>query len=1187
MITMEEKEEDDQMQCDSRLVLMKQTEELHNLNLDVIVTEDLKEIFIIEHRKVIHLHLSSKRTNALKKLIVYSTGLIKVPNLSPCIFLQVLWLADSNIKIVEGLENLIHLREINVSKNLISYFKPGLEKNENLYSVNLSANPIAKIEDISSLFVVKSLRKLNLSDPIYGTCPLAESGPFYRLMLTYWVPFLEELDGFPVDTKEKETQSEFLNKYILEYETHYEYLETVFESKRKTMLDTLYEKLEKFHSLQIEFNHCKTMEKSEFLDSQEKNLFQEIQNWRFRFNELMKEMDLSRQLEIAQCIIYYESFGKKQFVRLTDTETLRIFHELIRGFICTFNADKNVIEDVHITGVIPLCERKLYENTLEHKKMLNFFIVKNPFGVCNLLEWQQTITTMDSLPMKILSNITLSNCLIACDSEYLKSAKIPYKQFFKQEPRIAVLLGTSDVHHESDKQTFEHGVEGDFKKCKNIQTKCSDCSMYAIEFVYVHKDKYKMLRDSLRHNQTQTLSLGLGRSVNQYLVDNGLFNLTSVSLKGCNIADIGNLTEVFFNVQNLDLSYNKISSVYNIFDLFPNLLKLNVSYNQISQLRTTKIMNVLDNLEYSFHNRIIQLRSTEGSSYLEELDISWNNLSNVFDSLKNLITSMKHLKSLNMKFNPFQDIVNEEHQAEVCYHNLEYLETFNEVNNSYRKIKCDILNIDENISKHDSSLNYYHNNVILGHVTTMGLTNILRNEKSKKDFLLIKNDKVLEGVCVKSITDVKSVMITNVNLKWISIINNSLYRIDIVSSINNLKELYLSHNRLANVDFDFNLIPYLAKLDLSYNSLRNLISLRKASLPYLTYLNVSGNTFRKLNDFGHLNSIEQLYFAWNNIREELSEMKEISSLRQLKSIDITGNLLERVHNIKYFIVHNYPLIKYVNGKQITEEDKTFASQIGCRTLDYACLLKRHSKEELSKLTHLTMTNASLSKIYLDKMIVPNLKSVNLENNNIEYMFGLCDLPNLKTIRLSYNRIKGLHEDCTFLEKEDIFIKLETLFLDNNGLSNLVTFQFDKYTNLRYLFLQSNKIADLKGLENAQTLRVLILDNNDLSHIPVKIFMRLKNLDQIYLESNKIQDFEFINKMTSSPQKMYLGHNRIRDFHSLKPLKSIKRLREITLMGNHISSKVEYHSTIIQTLPQVKYLDGHSIQYVRNTQCMDA
>lgn len=1137
-----------------KLILIEQAD-LYEKRIKTL--HNLKELFVIEDRKLTNINLMS--VQKLEKLILYSNGFTKIPDVTKCKFLQVLCLANNNISNIEGLEHLIFLKELNLSQNKISFINKGLQKNINLKKLYLSANPIKYFGNITNLCRAISIRKIYFSDPLYGECPVTKNQLHYRLQIIRMMPSLEELDGFPITLQDKEVNKHFMSDFLLEYENELASLESEFKTEKEIMLKSFSTQMEMFHLLQEKYKQDMIYNTSQILEAKLKFLSNEIKIWKSRFDDLLRELSHKRLLRRTQYILRKENFHNIEFIPLQDPDSCKVFHNVLQSFICSSFSEKNFVQNINVSNVSYITAQ-IYNDMIkkEDHQHYTYFLMKSPFKVLSLAEWRETLSS--HFPFVHSLNLILTNCMISCDLECIENVKQDYMRNHRKESRIAILAGFKSEQIVLYQYKNVDGIQGhgDNTSCREFHANCDECVFYAVEFQYEFKDKYKLFRDmSLLKEDVKLPTSDKGKSIAHHLLF-PQYCLTSVTLSACNISEVGNVKEVYDHVLELDISYNKLTDINELFLVFPNLLRIDVSHNNISQLKSTKVINSL-----------------------KSLDLSWNKVSSFFEVSKFISIFMKNLKCLNIEFNPIEDVLCDEYQAAMIRESLVHFEKFNQINLSERK-NYESLEINDTLIENEVSLNLtpkdLENQLF---ISNLGLANKLLNFKNPQHLITVRQDsrKGLEGFCVKSSTSVDNISIISPNLQWIFVTDNCVSHIRIGIQLSGLQEMYLSHNRIRKIDFDLNLLPNLTKLDISYNFLHSLISFRNAKLNRLIYLNISGNFILQLNDLAHLLSIEQLYLAWNSIKEDLAVLKKINTLTQLQSIDITGNSLNNIHNIKHFIAHNFPFIMHINGERIDSENKKYASEMFNAILDLAYLLRTYTWSQLTTLTHLTLSNVSLKIIELNKNTTPNLTSVNLERNDIEYISNLCDLPNLKILRLSYNKVRGLQEINVSLDDNvKIFGKLETIFLDHNGISMLQPFYLHRYQNLKHLFLHENKIEDLKELENAAMLKVLVLDKNEISKIPVTCFSKLKYLDQLYLESNKLEDLQFTQCINSPLRKLFLSYNRIKDLRTLFHLRCLKSLRELTLLGNNISWKEEYYPTVISTLHRVHYLDGHNIQY---------
>ena len=91
----------------------------------------------------------------------------------------------------------------------------------------------------------------------------------------------------------------------------------------------------------------------------------------------------------------------------------------------------------------------------------------------------------------------------------------------------------------------------------------------------------------------------------------------------------------------------------------------------------------------------------------------------------------------------------------------------------------------------------------------------------------------------------------------------------------------------------------------------------------------------------------------------------------------------------------------------------------------------------------------------------NLRSLNLENNNLTSFSGLINLRNLKVLCLNNNKIECIFsksklssmQNLLSSQVEQVLPSLEVLHLAYNGIVDLVALQVGKILTLKALFLQ--------------------------------------------------------------------------------------------------------------------------------------
>ncbi|XP_050763199.1 amphoterin-induced protein 2 [Gymnogyps californianus] len=124
---------------------------------------------------------------------------------------------------------------------------------------------------------------------------------------------------------------------------------------------------------------------------------------------------------------------------------------------------------------------------------------------------------------------------------------------------------------------------------------------------------------------------------------------------------------------------------------------------------------------------------------------------------------------------------------------------------------------------------------------------------------------------------------------------------------------------------------------------------------------------------------------------------------------------------------------------------------------------------------------------------------------------------MKRLDLSYNRIG-------FLEPEWVpvlFEKLNTLIINHNSISSIITGSFSTTPNLKYLDLSSNSLKTLGSpvFQELRALEVLLLYNNQITQIESSAFGGLYKLQKLYLSYNLLSHF---------PLDLYAGKHKLTD-----------------------------------------------------------
>jgi len=211
----------------------------------------------------------------------------------------------------------------------------------------------------------------------------------------------------------------------------------------------------------------------------------------------------------------------------------------------------------------------------------------------------------------------------------------------------------------------------------------------------------------------------------------------------------------------------------------------------------------------------------------------------------------------------------------------------------------------------------------------------------------------------------------------------------------------------------------------------------------------------------------------------------------------------------------------------------------------------------------------------------NLKSLNLEHNNLTNFGGIIHLVNLKVLCLNYNHIESILPKkatnspmkCADVETLPTLLhKLEVLHLAYNGISNLAALQLGRLSMLKALFLQGNEIVKVEGFEGLNELKELVLDRNKIKCFQENSFCSLWKLVEFHVEENRLRDLSYIEDLKSI-RRLYIGLNRLQDTCELEKLHCLNSLFELSVIGNPFAKRFTHRMLLIFRQPSLLMIDG--------------
>ncbi|KAI6657936.1 hypothetical protein LOD99_15654 [Oopsacas minuta] len=254
-------------------------------------------------------------------------------------------------------------------------------------------------------------------------------------------------------------------------------------------------------------------------------------------------------------------------------------------------------------------------------------------------------------------------------------------------------------------------------------------------------------------------------------------------------------------------------------------------------------------------------------------------------------------------------------------------------------------------------------------------------------------------------------------------------------------------------------------------------------------------------------------------------------------------------------------------------------------LALSTIAERIGHSNFSNIRELSLVNQSIKSFDLDPIeSLDNLRSLNLENNQLTSLEGLLELNRLRILCVNSNKITSLHSTHDDVQYP-VLTNLHVLQLASNTIANLGPLQLHRFPSLKALFLQNNDISSLEGLEELPSLIELVLDRNKIKYIAEKDIASLKNILELHLEENRLRYLPDLSALVSL-HRLFLGNNRILDLKELVKLTDLTLLIEISFINNPISRKANYTIAIIQAVPNIRVIDRCDIPSDERTRALD-
>ncbi|KAL3318176.1 Leucine-rich repeat-containing protein 9 [Cichlidogyrus casuarinus] len=417
-------------------------------------------------------------------------------------------------------------------------------------------------------------------------------------------------------------------------------------------------------------------------------------------------------------------------------------------------------------------------------------------------------------------------------------------------------------------------------------------------------------------------------------------------------------------------------------------------------------------------------------------------------------------------------------------------------------------------------------------------------------------------------------------IRFLILDHNAISSLAELEYLHKLELLSLAHNRISSLA-GIAKLTNLESLILSNNEIKDLHHL--AMCRSLKRLALDCNRISDVRCLCCLSQLNELYLN-NNLISDLQNLLCLHVLNRLEILDCAENpLVQEEKNLNPKILFHFKNIKALNGSLVTAQQlKQARDQLeGKLTDEYLLEVVRHDNFE--DLRRLDLSSKALKFIQIERpQKLANLTLLNLENNGITHLSGFRNLNSLQVLCLNQNRVESFFPKASsnkLTAEEDFFLnKLEVLHLAQNGIRSLSGLQLHHFPSLTALFLQSNEITKIEGLDGVLKLQELVLDHNRIRMVDEVSFLYNWSLVEVHLEENRLRDLRNLGKLEKL-NYLYVGANRIEDINEFEAsLNGFSNLREIVMMDNPLTkrSALHYKYLMISTMQKLQAIDGNLI-----------
>uniref|UniRef100_A0A8C1SLJ3 Leucine rich repeat containing 9 n=1 Tax=Cyprinus carpio TaxID=7962 RepID=A0A8C1SLJ3_CYPCA len=1108
----------------------------------------LKELWVVECKlnEISGLH----NCVHLQKLFLYDNNIQQITNLEMLVNLHVLWLNKNEISEIQGLNSLVNLKELNLADNAVETLGHCLDSNINLHNLNLSGNKISSFKELTHLARLPRLRHLSLKDPQSIPNPLCLLYNYYIHVL-YHMPHLQRLDTYDISSKHlKDTAESTVLKKMMYYTMRVRYAQRQFDElkaklrqQRKDQIQLPEERIRvltymlrnvniyKPEDLTSDFgnNHSHEQRLQHKLDA----LKDRLKFWERRLEEVeachQQNVALAsdrRDMMVCFLLLELETVGNIRFEEGNTSEPwFTSCYDLLLSRFCAWDYKPHNISGIKISRIIRIHNRALRQLLLfvcvcvcvcdrNYKRCMEYlFYVPDPEHSC---ESDEILPILEN-GFKTADAYKVQN---PSKPDMLCPSSLPDSCECKQQQKLWYMFDNEMVLPEY-LVDFEY-ITQVYVFNNSPSSSHLDLDEEALNMEPILKPHPKLL--SL--DEKSTLTLARANVLSQITV----LNLHGNSLN--KIPEISRLTAL----KQLTLSFNEFTHLDDISHM-PNLEYLDVSFNHISSLEGLR-----------------------GLGQLIELDLRWNQLTQIRDDMNVLRKHVPALLRLDTRHNPWHR--NECVRMVVLgrLKSLTYLDDVFvmeeeaaaavQVAARSRINQASLMTHSRTDSERPRSLSLLSSAHLLTQISPSPWKHSQELESGWTTKITALN---LDGLRLTRLSNLERL----VNLRWASFDNNELTRIEGLEHCTLLEELSLNNNSISRLE-GLCAMHRLTRLSINSNHLQCLDGNVLDQLPNLHFLSVENNIISSLHGLQRSRSLFELYVGNNDI----STTRDIYHLKALSSLiilDLYGNpLVKKLENYRIYMVFHLPSLKALDGVAVETCESETAKDVFEGRLNADMVAEKLGHTNYRDLSELNLQSSSVRMVDLAPAdLFSNLRSINLDHNNLTSFSGLVFLPNIKVLSLNYNHIEsilprqkvqshmsnkqilhhkvsssGYGQQNSRLQSfglndnlEPLMSSLEVLHLGYNGISNLINLQISRLTNLRALFLQGNEISQVDGLDGLRRLRELVLDRNRIKSLSENSFCGQGVLLDLHLAENRIRELNHLQPLTEL-RRLFLDMNKI-------------------------------------------------------------